>query len=197
MLTYRFVVIQNFAKKIKHPVYVFVNYHLHQCCKLKFDFQLFYTDLNPKFFVNPPTFHTDILRARMTTEARMVIRPDCLNFVYKLSLNSLYLNEFVTGGQSLLQSRLLACGIRTVGDVIDLDSEGWRCVTSYLDRECLGRPPSTRILQAELTKLHIAYSSRSFRVSFIQEDIAFLLHISGMLWPLKLHRLRFTPLPGH
>ena len=150
MLTFRFAIIQKLLKDPAHQSFHFIKYYLHQFRGLKFDFQLFCTDLDLKYIVNLPTFHGDILRAWVALGARITAQPDSIHFMYNLPLNAIYFSEFTKDGQTLLSPRLLACGIRLVGDVID-DSGKWHTAQYYRDH--MRHPPSARILQAELVQL--------------------------------------------
>ena len=152
ILTYRFSVLQKFLQRSLHPSFQFLKHYFHQYRRLQFDFQLFCINLEKKILVNLPTFHSDVLRAWMTLGARIVTQPDCIDFVKRLPLNAIFLNEFITDEQTLLSSRLLAYGIKLVGDTFDWTSGVW--FTAQHLQERVRFPSSTRILQAELIKLH-------------------------------------------
>ena len=170
MLTFRFVLIQKLFQNFTHPSFHFIKHYLRNFRRLQFDFQLFCIDLDLKFLVGLPTFHSDILRAWVISGARVIAQPDSVQFMHIFPLNAIYFSEYTKDSQTLLSPRLLACGIRLVGDVID-DSGKWRTAQYY--RERMRHPPSARILQAELVRLqfvliHVCpslFNSTGYRLS--------------------------------
>ena len=138
MLTYRFTLIQKLLKENTHPSFIFISHHLRRYRNLNLDSQLFHIDLESKFLSHLPTFHSEIIRAWITSRARIVTPPDSVCSVLNLPLHSTFTNQF--RDEHVLSPRLLACGMRLVGDIIDPNTTQWKRA-EHLNREHLGPHP--------------------------------------------------------
>ena len=107
------------------------------------------------FFSHLPTFHSELMRAWITTGARVATLPvDVVSFV-NLPLNSSFLNEPDRDGRPPAQ-RLMARGIRLVRHLLDENNGAWlppeHCLGSTLPRT------STRCLSNDFEKIHYVNS---------------------------------------
>ena len=155
VLSYRFSVIQRFLCKTSHLANDFMAYFLQQYRKLGFDYQLFFIKIDSKFYTSLPVFYSEILRAWLTSGARIVTQSLSFSHVMNMPLISSYVIDAIDV-DNFIPIRLMACGVTLVHHLIDPLSRLWTEPSSH-HRTFQGfRPPSLRLLENETRLLRFA-----------------------------------------
>ena len=157
VLSYRFSNIQRFLSLNSHPANEFMAHFLRQYCKLGFDYQLFFTRINPRLYTSLPVFYSEVLRAWLTSGARIMTQSLSFSHAINMPLNSIYIID-ATNVDNFLPARLMACGVKLVRHLINPSSGLW-IEPSCLQENFRGfRPPSLRLIEHETRLLRTALS---------------------------------------
>ena len=123
MLTYRFSTLQRFLNQNTHPANALLGFFFRQYKKLHLDYNLFYTDIDPKSFSSLPVYHSDILCAWKESGAHTVIPLGSINRIINLPISSTVFKLSPDNEESC--SRLLMCEIKLVRSLLDDSSGNW------------------------------------------------------------------------
>ena len=97
-LTFKFALIQRFHQHNPHPCYLLMDYNLRLYKRLDLSHQLFLLDLEPKFFTSVPCFYGEVLRAWVTSGARMNTSLFSVNDILEIPMIYAPLVESFPGG---------------------------------------------------------------------------------------------------
>ena len=154
-----------------------MDHNLRLYKRLNLGHQLFLLDLDPNFFTSVSCFYGEVLRAWMTSGARIEAPPDSRNFILNLPLLYPPLVENFPGGAGFC-ARLWTGGVKFVRDLLTPDFSTWLPAEDlHLSSPTL-RPPSLRLLRQHLSRLHRSISS-SFPALFNDTDFVSLQDISS------------------
>ena len=152
MLAYRMSTIQRLLALCPHPAYVMTRHSLHQYKKLNFDLQLFQINLDRKLLFNIPPFCSDLLRAWLSSGARIEMPPNSISHVINMPINSHLLNLSVADETTC--TRLFSYGIRTVRDLLHPSSGRWLEGTDLPPPAPNLHRLSLRLISSQLQSIH-------------------------------------------
>ena len=120
ILTFRFNLLRTFLLNSNDiPCFDFISYYFRQYRGLGLDFELFSTEIDPKFFPHLPTFYSELMHAWLKIGARVATLPTDLIAFVNLSINSVLKKVDGRDGSGLAR-RLATCGIRLIKDLLDI-----------------------------------------------------------------------------